>query len=229
MKIGTKSVLYGAHAFWLHPFLIAYAWTKLYGFPWDPRLWWAFFVHDIGYISLPNMDGEEGECHPFTGANLMWPFDADEPYSFTRTYTKHVARVVSFMCDALWGKRAPGGMTWYCFCFYHSRFLAKRYGIRPSPLCMADKMVIVIEPAWLYLPRVRWSGEIDEYMSKAKSRNNEDPGKYSSMGLRTHSQRIWHRDMQNYVKRWIEEHKDGREDTWTPETKQANTDSGVWK
>ena len=48
MKVGTKSVLFGAHAFWLHPFFVAVAWTRLYGFPWDPRLWVAFFVHDLG-------------------------------------------------------------------------------------------------------------------------------------------------------------------------------------
>ncbi len=238
MKIGTKSVLFGAHAFWLHPFLLAYAWTKLFGFPLDPRLWWAFFVHDLGYIGKPNMDGEEGESHPVTGAELMWLFDAYESYSFlgTRPHDGPVrwlrgafARSVTKACDALWGKNAPGGYTWYCFCFYHSRFLAKKYGVRPSPLCMADKMVIVIEPAWLYLPRVRWSGEIVEYMSKAKSRNGREPGKYSAMGLRTASQREWHSDMRDYVRRWVEEHKDGREDTWTPESKQAQSDTGVWK
>jgi hypothetical protein len=32
MKIGTRSVLLGAHCFFLHPFFIAYAWWKLYVF-----------------------------------------------------------------------------------------------------------------------------------------------------------------------------------------------------
>ena len=36
------------HALWLHPFFTAEAWRRLYGFPWDVRLW-AFFVHDLGY------------------------------------------------------------------------------------------------------------------------------------------------------------------------------------
>ncbi len=236
MRIGTKTVLYGAHAFWLHPFILAVAWTKLYGFPWDLRLWWVFFVHDLGYIGKPNLDGEEGEMHPMLGAKLMWMFDAREPYSFLASpwWRKWIAATCTAACDIIWGRYAPDSdhtrmMSWYCFCFYHSRFLAKRYGVKPSMLCMADKMVIVIEPAWLYLPRVRWTGEIYEYMKHAKAMNNQDPGKYSAMGLRTHSQRIWHRDMQNYVRRWIEEHKDGREDTWTPESKsQVKTDSGVY-
>jgi hypothetical protein len=228
MRIGTRSILYGAHCFFIHPFLLAYAWARLYRFPFDPRLWFVFFVHDLGYIGKSNMDGEEGEDHPRFGAKLSSMFDAGtEPAIRYLSHWRYAARVLSFVCDKLWGRGAPGGTSWYCFCFYHSRFLAKRYGVRPSPLCMADKMVIVIEPAWLYLPRVRWSGEIDEYMGHAKSRNDQAPGKYSAMGLRTHSQRIWHRDMQNYVRAWVEEHRDGRDDTWTP--KQPDTDSGVRK
>src|SRR5580658_6759401 len=51
MTIGTKSVLYGAHCAVLHPWFLAAAWSKLYGFPWDVRLWASFWLHDIGYIS----------------------------------------------------------------------------------------------------------------------------------------------------------------------------------
>ncbi len=71
MQIGTKSVLFGAHCFFLHPFFVAWAWWKLYGFPWDPRLWAAFILHDIGYWGKPNMDGPEGETHPEVGARIM--------------------------------------------------------------------------------------------------------------------------------------------------------------
>ena len=68
MTIGTKSVLFGAHCFFLRPWFVAVAWWRLYGFPWDPRLWVAFFVHDLGYVGKPNMDGPEGEEHPLLGA-----------------------------------------------------------------------------------------------------------------------------------------------------------------
>lgn len=71
MKVGTKSVLYGVHAFWHHPFILAAAWTRLYGFPWDPRLWLVFFIHDLGYVGCPNMDGEEGERHPERAARWL--------------------------------------------------------------------------------------------------------------------------------------------------------------
>lgn len=71
MKIGTKSILYGAHCFLIHPWFVAWAWWRLYGFPWDPRLWFAFFLHDLGYWGKPNMDGEEGEQHPRWAAGVM--------------------------------------------------------------------------------------------------------------------------------------------------------------
>ena len=82
MKVGTRSILFGAHAFWIHPFFVAWGWTKLYGFPFDPRLWFAFFVHDLGYWGKPNTDGDEGESHVFTGADIMYALFGDEWWDF---------------------------------------------------------------------------------------------------------------------------------------------------
>ena len=39
--------------------------------PNDKSLWVAFFVHDIGYLGKPNMDGPEGERHVEVGARIM--------------------------------------------------------------------------------------------------------------------------------------------------------------
>jgi hypothetical protein len=71
MRIGSKSLIYGAHQVLIHPIAIAYAWTKLYGFPLDLRLWCAFLIHDWGYWGKSNMDGESGERHPVKGAAIM--------------------------------------------------------------------------------------------------------------------------------------------------------------
>lgn len=58
--------------------MVAIAWTRLYGFPWDIRLWFAFFLHDIGYWGLGDMDGEEGKQHPVAGAMVMeWLFGSE--------------------------------------------------------------------------------------------------------------------------------------------------------
>jgi hypothetical protein len=92
MKTGTKSVLFGAHCLLLHPWFVALAWWKLYGFPWDPRIWVAFFVHDLGYIGKPNMDGEEGELHPYWGAFIMGFLFGKPWFDFTLYHSRFLAK-----------------------------------------------------------------------------------------------------------------------------------------
>lgn len=188
MKIGTKSVLFGAHCFFLHPWFVAYSWFKLYGFPWDFRLWVAFFVHDLGYLGKPNMDGKEGELHPYFGAKIMRIF----------------------------------GKKWFEFTLYHSRFLAKKNGAQYSKLCVADKLAIAMTPAWLYLPMVKATGEIKEYMKDAEKNSN---GQLKN----TDSELKWYLGVQDYVKRWVAEHKEIKEDKWTPKSREAINENGVWK
>jgi hypothetical protein len=202
MKIGTRSVLFGAHQFLCHPLFVAAAWWKLYGFPFDPRLWIAFYCHDLGYIGKPNMDGPEGEQHVELGARIL---------------------------GRLFGKR------WADFCRYHSRYAAKRDGQPFSRLCVADKLSISLTPAWLYLPMVSATGEVKEYMQRAKVRcaRNEHVNKYESMNLNSSDKARWYRGVQEYLARWAKHHRDMRPDTWTPTTngsdRQPLNDAGVWK
>lgn len=93
MRIGTRSLLYGIHAFYLHPWFVAWAWWKLYGFPTSLPLWVAFFVHDLGYLGKPNMDGEEGESHPALGGRIMTRFFGPEWGDFTLCHSRHYARL----------------------------------------------------------------------------------------------------------------------------------------
>lgn len=104
MRVGTKSILFGAHCFLLHPLFVAAAWCKLYGFPWDPRLWIAFFLHDLGYRGKPNMDGPEGERHVEWAADVMerWFGVAwgDFCRYHSRFYAKRDGRRFSRLCVA---------------------------------------------------------------------------------------------------------------------------------
>jgi hypothetical protein len=221
MRIGTKSVLFGAHCFLLHWFFVALGWWELHRFRrvqigtrlvmrrmrdgsrwqthkavhaslWHPALWAAFFLHDIGYLGKPNMDGDEGVQHPRVGAFFM---------------------------------RIIFGEPWGSFVLYHSRFLAKQERTRPSALCMADKLALAIEPWWLYLPRVLATGEAAEY--SFHKRRDFSETKYSADPFNAEERRLASSDlmsdrvkaMQMYMRRWVEEHRDGREDTWTPNTK----------
>lgn len=103
MKIGTKSVLFGAHSL-IHPFYVALAWRKLFGPPWDPRLWCAFAVHDLGYWSSPNLEGPEGERHVELGARIMTCLFGPRWGSLCADHSRHWAkrcgRPVSRLCFA---------------------------------------------------------------------------------------------------------------------------------
>ena len=214
MRIGTKSVLFGVHCFLLHPFLIAYGWWKayrtrrvyigdrsmydmlsgrgvhvvkqpVYANIFDPRVWVAFIVHDLGYLGKPNMDGPEGETHPELGAKIMY---------------------VLF------------GEPWGDFVLLHSRYYAKRLDRELSALCVADKWVGVIEPAWLYLPRARASGELAEFLEVGATRahstdTNMTP--FERAGMASRDPRKWHAAFRSYMRRWIIEHTGARVDTWT--------------
>lgn len=143
MEVGTRSLLYGYHQFLMHPLFVAAAWWKLYGFPLDPRLWVAFFVHDAGYFGQPNMDGVEGKQHPFVGAHIM-----------------------HFLFDISWPGTNEATDRWYRFCLYHSRSLAALYFHPVSKLCYADKLAFLYYPQWL-LRLLYWlSGEGAEYMAE---------------------------------------------------------------
>lgn len=104
MKVGTKSVIFGAHCFLIHPFFVAAAWRRLYGFPWDPRLWAAFFFHDIGYLGKPNMDSIEGERHVLLGGRIMgWLLGAkwrDFTLCHSRHWAKRLGKPYSRLCVA---------------------------------------------------------------------------------------------------------------------------------
>jgi hypothetical protein len=104
MKLGTKSILFGVHCVFIHPFFVALAWWKLYGFPWNPILWAAFFLHDIGYWGKPNLDGPEGETHPETGARIMQKCFGTKWGEFTLLHSRHYAKILqkpySRLCPA---------------------------------------------------------------------------------------------------------------------------------
>ena len=176
MTIGTKSVLFGAHCFFLHPWFVAFSWYKLYSYPLDPRLWCAFFLHDLGYFGKINMDGPEGETHVEFGAKIM-----------------------SFLFGKEWGD----------FCRFHSRYYSKSMNARPSKLCFADKLSFVYTPRWLYLPMVTATGEINEYLKNAQKSDSQH---WTPTGF---DKKKWHSQLKEYMIKWVAEHQNGTEDTWT--------------
>lgn len=218
-SIGTRSILYGVHCFFIHPWFVALGWWKLYGFPFDPRLWVAFFVHDLGYWGKPNMDGEEGEAHPFTGAAIMgalfdvrgWKGDyckdllaracnfvfgeGAEPIPVKRVFDNAKVCWQFPLGDDEGEKCIDLKRTWYCFTFYHSRFLSKQYQTHPSRLCWADKAAIILTPWFLYRMLSTATGELHEYM---RGQGARDPAN-------GRSPREWFNNVRNVVRHSIAE------------------------
>lgn len=229
MKVGTKSVLYGAHCFLLHPVLVALAWIKLYGWTWDLRIWVAFFVHDLGYWGKPNMDGPEGETHPEAGARIMhFLFDGWETVRFTKLYVDE-SEYAAFIKDGWVCKRKRVSLnpiwkyeflsfrkrvrksTWHDFTLYHSRYYAKSKGAQPSKLCFADKLAFTYTNRFMCILMTSATGEIVEYMRHSEIyKNMPEPWKPDLV-----QKLMWYDVVCAHNSRWVEEHKDGKTDTWT--------------
>lgn len=94
MKVGTKSVLFGVHCIFIHPFFVAFAWWRMFAFPWNFRLWFAFFLHDIGYLGKRDMDGNEGEQHVVLGGRIMGGLFGPNWCDFTLCHSRHWAKRV---------------------------------------------------------------------------------------------------------------------------------------
>lgn len=142
MKIGTKSLLWGAHQFLLHPLYVYRAWRWLYV---RRPSWWellCILVHDWGYWGLPDMDGDEGLRHPVRGAEIA-------------------ATLVRWF-----GGNDILQSVAYQFVLKHSRSYAAHLGVRPSALCWADKLGTAMElerNPISYLRRTTYTGELAEY------------------------------------------------------------------
>lgn len=147
MKTGTKSILFGVHAFWWHPITVLFAWRKIYKtWPrWQELV--AIVLHDIGYWGLPNIDGREGKMHPYRGAG--WT----------------ASLVSGFPRFPVTNNRRFNYYFW--FTAAHSRDAAAALSTDVSPLYAADKVSVLFDPTWFYLLRARLSGEIHEYKANA--------------------------------------------------------------
>jgi hypothetical protein len=104
MKLmGRKSLLFGVHQVLWHPWTVYRAWVYLYGRPtWKEII--CIIVHDWGYWFCENMDDDNGQRHPITGANIVKKLFGEEYYYLvlchSRHYSKEIGREPSKLCWA---------------------------------------------------------------------------------------------------------------------------------
>lgn len=191
MKVGTKSVLYGVHCFFIHPIWVFLAWWKLYGFPSDPRLWVAFLTHDLGYWGCENMDGPEGERHPIWAAKFMTRHFGYEwglvCLCHSRFFAKQQQLPPSPLCFA--DKLVPSLEPWW---FYLPRAWASG-------------------ELWEYL---KLAGGRNGGKYKGEP-NSTEVQRLLDLYEVTGKWRYWYRGMALFSKEYALAHKDGRADTWT--------------
>lgn len=161
MKIGTKSLLFGVHQIFLHPFFVFWGWHKLYGWPnWKEFV--CILFHDWGYWGCGDMDGEEGDQHTLFGAHLARKyFHGGKGATFN--YFKNVAIHIEENMFSI--------QYYTTLCLYHSRFYSKKFKQQPSRLCWADKLGSALYPPLLWVLLGTLTGEIKEYMGVMKHKD----------------------------------------------------------
>jgi hypothetical protein len=147
MRVGTKSLLFGVHAFWWHPLVVTLAWIRLYRKLPNLHELVAIIFHDVGYWGCRDMDGDCGIIHPIRGARLVVKISRGLNFLF---------RPLGFRPSCLQGQQE--------LCWGHSSAFARELGMPVSKLCAPDKLSVLFEPWWFYSLRARLSGELDEYV-----------------------------------------------------------------
>lgn len=171
ISMGTKTVLWGVHACWWHPIVVALAWRACYRH-W-PNRWQcaAIIAHDWGYWGKRDIDGPEGTTHPVAGAQL-----ADE-------LAYRLCWLAWLLKPWRWGKLGRAyqaalaqneGFQAYWLALYHSARYADEDGAPVSALWLPDKVSVLFEPSWTYLLRGRLSGELREYVNASPMKGCSD-------------------------------------------------------
>lgn len=154
-SVGTRSVLFGVHAFWWHFLTVGLAWRRLYK-TWPTRWeWLAIFMHDLGYWGCKDMDGPAGKRHPERAG--FWGWQAGLKLS---------------RCDVDVANRVSRLIRG------HSRSFCTLSSSPVSKLCNPDKLSVLYDPAPFYWLRGVASGEIFEYRRREEDRRGE---KFSSV------------------------------------------------
>jgi len=103
MRVGTKSLLFGAHQIILHPVLVVLAFRQLYGRAPSWRELVCIAVHDLGYLGCRAMDDSEGQMHPALGGRIARALFGEELGRWTEDHSRSFAAL---------HEREPSALCW---------------------------------------------------------------------------------------------------------------------
>ena len=85
MRVGTKTILFGLHSFWLHPMVVWYSYFKIYG-SLSFKMAAAIFFHDLGYWRCKSLKHGDGYSHPSKSAELFSKFFKNDYHQYYQIY-----------------------------------------------------------------------------------------------------------------------------------------------
>ena len=104
MKVGTKSVIGGAHCFFCIRSLLHGDGSGYSASPGTRACGSLFALHDTGYLRRGEMDGPEGEEHVVLGARIMGslfgPAWKDECLRHSRYWSRRMGLPINRLCLA---------------------------------------------------------------------------------------------------------------------------------
>ena len=92
MRIGTRSLLFGLHQFFIHPLLVLFAFIKLYKRLPNLMEFVCIAIHDLGYFGQGGIDSQGGERHPYLGAHIARVLFGEEGWQFVIGHNDDTAR-----------------------------------------------------------------------------------------------------------------------------------------
>lgn len=116
VPVGTRSLIFGVHNVFYHPFTVYKAWLKLYGRP-SLKETICIITHDWGYINCQNIDGEEGQNHPELAGRISRKLFGSKYEKLclchSRNYAKKISQQPSKLCYA--DKLSIAYETWWTY------------------------------------------------------------------------------------------------------------------
>lgn len=157
MTTGTKSILFGTHQFFIHPFFVLLGWIKFFKEIPPFKVWVAIFIHDWGYWGTEKIISKEGAEHSERSAWII------ERWYYANMDHKEIYVGYPDWEKLYYDKRKDKYWQMYNFIKYHGENFAEKDNHPLSPLYFADKLGAVMTPIWLNSILCVLSGESKEY------------------------------------------------------------------